>query len=342
MKTKLPRQLRGTDETFFQFMQLSGASLLKLIGLPAPVAEHYQFRAVEFKEKKLQRPDIEGIPLLETVTKRITIEFQGYTDKYIRYRTLNNMLQICLTSRDNKPVIGIIVYTQKKYQQAALALKKLIEPLAKATDLIQEIVLTDYSEAELIAVDPRLIVLAPFTVPSTLAKSTLKKKVQQWRQQIQDSYPATEELTMALNITGLLLLSRFHELSHQEIIDMLNLDLMQSRAGREIHQLGKLEGQAEGRIEGRAEGRTEGRTEGRVEGRAEGRTEGRTEGRVEAETQALQQARERILAILTQRFQTVSPKVKRALQQVNTLANLLDLISVASTCDSVKTFAKQV
>ena len=52
------------------------------------------------------------------------LEFQGYADKYIRYRSLNNMLlQICLKSHDDKPVIGIIVYTKKKYQTAALALE---------------------------------------------------------------------------------------------------------------------------------------------------------------------------------------------------------------------------
>ena len=257
--TKPSRQLRGTDETFLQLMQLSGAGLLKLAGFPAEIAEHYEFRAVEFKEKQLQRPDVEGFPVLETLNIRVTIEFQGYTDKYIRYRTLNSMLQICLKSRDEKPVIGIIVYTEKRYQTAALALDKLI---AKATDLVQELVLTDYSEAELLAVDPRLIVLAPFTVSPKLDKAILKQKVVQWRDHIDRCYPATEELSEALNIIGLLLLNRFRDLSHQEIIDMLNLDLMQSRAVREIYQMGQLEAEQRGKQAGLAEGKQAGLTEG--------------------------------------------------------------------------------
>jgi len=257
--TKPSRQLRGTDETFLQLMQLSGAGLLKLAGFPAEIAEHYEFRAVEFKEKQLQRPDVEGFPVLETLNIRVTIEFQGYTDKYIRYRTLNSMLQICLKSRDEKPVIGIIVYTEKRYQTAALALDKLI---AKATDLVQELVLTDYSEAELLAVDPRLIVLAPFTVSPKLDKAILKQKVVQWRDHIDRCYPATEELSEALNIIGLLLLNRFRDLSHQEIIDMLNLDLMQSRAGREIYQIGQIDGEQRGKQAGLAEGKQVGLTEG--------------------------------------------------------------------------------
>jgi len=169
---------------------------------------------------------------------------------------LNNMLKICLTSRDAKPVIGLIVYTEKSYQTAAWTLDKLI---SNATaNLIQELVLTDYSEVELIAADPRLIVLAPFTVSTKLDKATLKQKVAQWCEQINESYPVTAELSDALNIMGLLLLNRFRDLSHQEIIDMLNLDLMQSRAGRDIYQIGMIEGKQVGLVEGKQAGLVEG------------------------------------------------------------------------------------
>ena len=264
----MTKQLRGTDETFLQLMQLSGAGLLKLAGFPPEIANSYEFRAVEFKEKQLQRPDIEGIPILETLNTRVTLEFQGYADKYIRYRSLNNMLKICLTSRDAKPVIGLIVYTEKSYQTAAWTLDKLI---SNATaNLIQELVLTDYSEVELIAADPRLIVLAPFTVSTKLDKATLKQKVAQWCEQINESYPVTAELSDALNIMGLLLLNRFRDLSHQEIIDMLNLDLMQSRAGRDIYQIGMIEGRQVGLVEGKQVGLVEGEQKGKQAGLVEG------------------------------------------------------------------------
>jgi len=274
MAKKSSRRLRGTDETFLQLMQLSGAGLLKLAGFSPEIAENYEFRAVEFKEKRLQRPDVEGIPILETLKTRVTLEFQGYTDKYIRYRSLNNMLQICLKSRDDKPVIGMIVYTEKRYQTAALALDKLIPILAKETSLIQEIVLTDYSETELLAADPRLIVLAPFIVSQKLDKSLLKQKIVQWREQIDAVYPATEELSGALNIIGLLLLNRFRDLSHQEVIDMLNLDLMQSRAGREIYQMGKLEGEQKGEQRGLIKGEQKGEQRGLLKGEQQGLLKG--------------------------------------------------------------------
>jgi len=174
---KTSRQLRGTDETFLQLMQLSGAGLLKLAGFPQQVAENFEFRAIEFKEKQLQRPDIEGIPILETLETRVTLEFQGYEDKYIRYRSLNNMLQICLKSRDIKSVVGIIVYTEKKYQAAALPLNIMIPSLITTPDFLKELVLTEYCEEDLLAADPRLIVLAPFTVSPKLDKASLQQKV---------------------------------------------------------------------------------------------------------------------------------------------------------------------
>lgn len=250
MTEKLTRQLRGTDETFLQLMQLSGAGLLKLAGFSPQMAESFEFRAVEFKEKQLQRPDVEGIPILETVNIRVTLEFQGYPDKYIRYRMLNNMLQICLKSSQDKSVIGIIVYTEKKYQTAAWTLDTLIPKIVTNSTFLKELVLTEYTETELFAADPRLIVLAPFTVSPKLNKAMLQEKVLHWREQLDQIYPATAELSDALNIIGLLLLNRFRNLSHEEIITMLNLDLLQSRAGREIYQMGEMQGKQVGLAEG--------------------------------------------------------------------------------------------
>jgi len=253
-----PKTLRGTDETFLQLMQLSGTALLKLLGFPTEVAENYQFRAVEFKEKRLQKPDVEGFPILETEASRVVIEFQGYRDKYIRFRTLSNMLQVCMKSQTDNPIIGIIIYTQQKYQNAALPLEQLLD----GKICLIEKVLTDYSESELLSADERLIVLAPFTVPSNLNKLKLRQKIQHWGQKIHDIYPANEQRQEAINIIGLFLLSRFRKLHHKEVIDMLNLDLMDTQAGQDIYHMGLVRGEVEGRAEGKAEGKAEGRAEG--------------------------------------------------------------------------------
>ncbi len=99
-----------------------------------------------------------------------------------------------------------------------------------------------------------------------------------WREQIDAVYPATEQLSGALNIIGLLLLNRFRDLSHQEVIDMLNLDLMQSRAGREIYQMGKLEGEQKGLLKGEQKGLLKGEQKGLIKGEQKGKQAGLVEG----------------------------------------------------------------
>jgi predicted transposase YdaD len=242
----VPKTLRGTDEIFFQLMQLSGKALLKLLGFPPEVAENYEFRAVEFKEKRLQKPDIEGLPILETENNRIVIEFQGYRDKYIRFRTLSNMLQVCMKSETDNPIIGIIIYTQQQYQDVALPLEQLLDGKIR---LIEK-VLTDYSESELLSADERLIILAPFTVPSDLDKLELKQKIQNWGKKIYDIYPDNEQRQEAIDIIGLFLLSRFRKLHHEEVIDMLNLDLMNTQAGQDIYHMGELKGELRAELRG--------------------------------------------------------------------------------------------
>ena len=292
MTEKSNRHLRGTDETFLQLMQLSGAGLLKLAGFTPQLAESFEFRAVEFKEKQLQRPDVEGLPILEMVNTRVTLEFQGYSDKYIRYRMLNNMLQICLRSNQAKPVIGIIVYTEKKYQTAAWELAALLPEMVTKTSFLKELVLTEYTETDLLMADPRLIVLAPFTVSPKLSKAGLQEKVFRWREQLDQIYPTTAEFSDALNIIGLLLLNRFRNLSHEEIITMLNLDLMQSRAGREIYQMGEMQGKQVGWTEGKQVGLAEGKQVGLAEGKQVGLAEGKRVGLAEGKQVGLAEGKQ--------------------------------------------------
>jgi predicted transposase YdaD len=297
---------RGTDETFLQLMTLSGSAILKLLGFPPEIADHYEFRAVEFKQKQLQKPDAEGIPILETLPYRILIEFQGYRDKFIRYRALANMLQVCMKSQTDKPIIGIIIYTQQQYQDVALPLDRLLEGNIKLT----EKVLTDYSEAELLAIDPRLIVLAPFTVPKDVSKPELQQKAQTWSRTISEIYPDNEQRQEAFNIIGLFLLDRFRNLAQQEILDMLNLDLLDTRAGQDIFKMGEIEGIAKGLAEGEAKG----------------------------ETQTLQAMREQILAVLEQRFTNLPAQTAKNLAKITQLPRLMELTYIAYSCTQIEAF----
>jgi Protein of unknown function (DUF2887) len=57
--------LRGTDDPFYQLMQVSGSSVLKLFGMSSEEADQYHFKAVILKDKSL-KPDIQGRPYLES------------------------------------------------------------------------------------------------------------------------------------------------------------------------------------------------------------------------------------------------------------------------------------
>ncbi|OAD22652.1 hypothetical protein THIOM_001527, partial [Candidatus Thiomargarita nelsonii] len=124
MKTAKKTIERGTDEAFLQLMTVSGSSILKLLGVPPKKAERYQFRSVNLKEK-LFEPDLEGIPLLLSFDSPVFIEFQGYSDKFIRYRLAIEVFQGCLQQKYEGKAIAGIIYTDPEYQTAALPLKAL-------------------------------------------------------------------------------------------------------------------------------------------------------------------------------------------------------------------------
>ena len=297
-----PANQRGTDEAFLQLMELSGAGLLKLAGFPADVAEQYVFRAVEFKHKTLQRPDVEGIPVLEAADTRAIIEFQGYHDPNIRYRTLNEMLLAYLKSKERKPVVGIIVYTHERYQRVAQSLSKNLPRYPSDHLPLKEIVLTSYTEQQLVTVDPRLIVLAPFTISKHADTPQLQQKARQWREDIEHAYTDEVQRRTASDLLGLLILHLFRHLEQQEVIDMLNLDLMKSRAVQQIHEAAMAQGEAK----------------------------------------KLQELREQILKTLQQRFQQSSDETLKQLSTIDSLTELLDLFLLARTCETLELFEKQL
>lgn len=228
---------RGTDETFLQLMELSGHSLLKLLGLSEAGTEaRYRFRATVFKPKRMA-PDVEGIPSLESGQGRIFIEFQGYRDPLIRYRLASQVLHACLAMPDNKPIQAAIVYTDTAWQKAALPLDQLA---ANLSSQFREIVLTDYTETELLEVDPQLVVLSPFTLPGNLTAEQLEDKIRHWRDITQQVYPEAHQ-PEALNVLGLFLLNRFRTLSQKEVLNMLNLDFSTHPLWLEARQEGRQE-----------------------------------------------------------------------------------------------------
>ncbi len=243
MSTDKPKPTtRGTDETFMKLMTVSGSSLLKLLGVPPEQADKYQFRAVTLKEKRIA-PDVEAIPVLKSEQGPVFIEFQAYWDPFIRHRLVASVCLGCVQQEYKSRVIAGIIYTDKGYQKAALSLSKMMgsEKDSLVDNWIKEIVLTNYTEQELINTDPKLIVLAPFTLSNTTEKTAVLEKGRKWSHTVQQVFPASQQRE-ALDILGLFILNRFRQLEYEEVIAMLNFDLMDTVAGQQVYDMGLQKG----------------------------------------------------------------------------------------------------
>ena len=247
---------RGTDEAFFGLMKVSGAAVLKLIGIHPDDADRYTFKSTVLKEKKLE-PDIVGLPILENHQHKIFIEFQAYEYPFIKYNLVSKALMACAQENETGKVLTAIIYTEKKIKDATLSIQSFGKPADLVLDLqIKELVLTAYTLEELLAIDPKLVVLAPFTVPTDIASSKLTGYGREWKKTIHTAYGMTN-CSDAINVMSLFILNRFKTITREGIKAMLDFDILDTVAGRQVYEEGREEGREEGLEEGIEKGRAE-------------------------------------------------------------------------------------
>ena len=242
---------RGTDEPFYQLMNFGGEAILKLIG--ASTCEGYEAKAVVLKEKSLY-PDIMAVPKdPHSNSERVFIEFQAYSEKMIRHITASKVTLSCAQDQYTGSVLTAIIYTDQLFQDKAFALS--IESASGESFLkgqFKEIVLSNYTEEKLIEIDPRLIVLVPFTLTSNTPKKELAQKCNKWKSIAVEVYPESLNRNV-LSVLSLFILNRFKDLSVKEVRAMLNFDLSDTKAGEELIDMGLQKGLQKGRLEGRQE-----------------------------------------------------------------------------------------
>ncbi|MEW6379889.1 MAG: hypothetical protein AB1611_09820 [bacterium] len=160
----------------------------------------------------------------------------------------------CAQERYTGPVMAGIIFTDQEYQEEALPFElSSLDGVFSIEGRFKEIVLTGYSEGQLMAIDSRLVVLAPFTVPRRLPKNDLMDRSRKWVDTAYKVYPKNLHQDV-FNVLSLFLLNRFRDLSREEVIQMLDFDLAQTRAGQDIFQEGREKGRLEGMERGRLEG----------------------------------------------------------------------------------------
>jgi len=229
---------RGSDDAFYKLLRVAGEAVLKLAGISGDFP--YDVQAETLKEKKIS-PDIVAVPLQGT-GEIVFMEFQGYADPFIRFRLAGSVVQYCFQKRYTGSILPVIFYTQGAYFKAALPLR--LEDGSGRFGLrgdIKEIVLDEMLEDELLTVDPRLVVLAPFCAPIKLGGQELTRKVRHWAKQAREVFTG-DKSKEAMDVIALFLLNRFRNLSREEVVDMLNFDLADTRAGQDIFRMGEEKG----------------------------------------------------------------------------------------------------
>ncbi len=192
------------------------------------------------KEKSLY-PDIMAFPISRDREdlEIVVIEFQGYSHKWINYSLATKIAMYCAHAKFNGPVLGVIIYTDQKHKDAALPMS--VESLSGSYWLkgqFKEIVLTDYSEKDIMEIDPRLVALAPFTVPKDLPKEKLKERCGEWNKVVHQLF-TDDAYHDIVQIMMLFFLDRFKNLSIEEVKAMWNFDLAKTKAGQELISMTK-------------------------------------------------------------------------------------------------------
>ena len=233
---------RGSDETFYKLIQVAGEAVLKLAGVTRGFP--YELQAETLKEKRVS-PDIVAVPL-EKDGEVVLMEFQWYADPFIRHRLAGRVVQYCYQKRYAGPLLPVIFYTEEAHLKAALPLRL---PDAAGTARLrgefQEIVIEHIPEADLVAVDPRLVVLAPLCTPRKTSGEELGSKARHWIVRVREAYPGGKA-GEARDVMALFLLNRFRNLSRQEAIAMLDFDLAETRAGQDVFKMGEEQGERKG------------------------------------------------------------------------------------------------
>ncbi|MBF0507985.1 MAG: Rpn family recombination-promoting nuclease/putative transposase [Deltaproteobacteria bacterium] len=302
---------RGSDEAFYQLMQAAGDAVLRLVGVT--YGHPYKLRAETLKVKKVS-PDIVATPL-SGQDNLVFLEFQGYADPFIRYRLLAAGLLYCTQKKHRGPFFLSIIYTRRAFRDAALPLHGLTSPEHPICQgRPKEIILEDFTEEELRDIDPRLVILAPYTLPENTPKNDLFVKVEIWGKLVREVYPK-EDSKNILDLLGLFLLNRFRGITRKEVITMLNFDLAQTAAGKDILRMGVQKGRKEGRKEGKKEGIEEGR---------------------------IVEARERLIDLLSARFGPFPQDVLAAIDKIDNRDILKELFMAAVKAADLATFQSKL
>ncbi len=217
------------------------------------------------------------------------------------------MFWSCRQEKYDGPVWACILYTQKEYQTAAVSLTSFRQsPNCQLGDCIHEVVLTDYTEQDLLQIDPRLVVLIPLTITDP-TQVKLWEKATAWKETIKQSFATEDQQKEALNVLGLFILNKFRQITPEEVLAMLNFDLMETVAGQQVFEKGRQTGLLDGKQQGLRQGLQQG-------------------------------LQETLLEILEERFNRLTSQLVRQIQAIDQPVILKQLLKQVQRCQTFEEF----
>jgi predicted transposase YdaD len=240
-----------TDQLFQEYFQVAPGALFELLQIQPPCA--YQFTSPVFKTSE-RRMDGFLAPA-QSGNPYYFVEFQGYRDKHIYWRALYPVVRHHEMAADLKQQMWkvVVLFLDKAHDPGVATLGPLAHDAKRwlISGVIPDLL------AHVPNASPLLNVLRPLLVATV---EEVEREGPLWVQSIQQMPQLNPgQHSVLVDLLVKFIMQRFVQLPYKELERMLNLTpLEQTRAGRELIELGETKGREEGREEGRVEGRVEG------------------------------------------------------------------------------------
>ena len=228
-----------TDKLFYRIFLTQPGILAELIpGIP-PDCE-FEYCAPVIKEQEFRHDGV-LTPIGEDINLPIVfLEAQMQTDKGFYGRYFAEVYLYLKQYNISRPWRGLIIIKSRGHELGSEI------PYGDLQQKVQRLYLEDLlSETDL---SPNLGILQLIVLP--------QKRVGEAAQKLLQNVENKTQFTQRLDLIEAILVSKFPQISPEEILKMLDLktaDITQTRFYRDVFQLGAKEGKAEGRQEGEAQ-----------------------------------------------------------------------------------------
>ncbi|KPA10317.1 hypothetical protein MHK_009477 [Candidatus Magnetomorum sp. HK-1] len=135
------------------------------------------------------------------------------------------------------------MYTDNEYKEASLPFS--IQSQSGKSWIKGEFVeidLSNFTEEDLVKIDQKLIVLAPFTLPKNYPKDEYIQKCRLWKKQIDEIY-TDETVHQLTDLLSLFILDRQRNMNMKEVQAMFDFDISNTLVGQELIQVGEKKGE---------------------------------------------------------------------------------------------------